>query len=130
MEIVFDDKELDGLIERFSDMPVTSFLEELMQNAEAVVRAAYSSAVFTGNADFFTWMHINDNYVVLEVRGEDVGFLEFGAGISTDGSDIFANEVPFDVSQGSYSREVHGMYERTGYRFWYWGRKHLNTCIR
>ena len=48
--------------------------------------------------------------------GEAIGFLEFGAGTMTNSTDMFAGQVTYDVSPGSWSRSPMGSgeFERTG----------------
>ena len=53
--------------------------------------------------------------------GENIGFLEFGAGTMTN-ADMFAQEVSYEVSPGSWSRtEGSGEFARTGK--WHFGGK-------
>lgn len=41
-------------------------------------------------------------------NGEAVAFLEFGAGTATDSGNMFASQMPFEVSEGSWSRSPEG----------------------
>lgn len=113
--------------ETLNKLPAGNFLRELMREAEKEVKRAYVSQTMLtmGNDDFTTTVTKYRNSATLKVSGSSVGFLEFGAGIGTS-PDIFADEVGYDVSMGSYSEAVHGMYSQTGYRFWIWNQATFN----
>lgn len=60
-----------------------------------------------------------DNGFSIDANGRAVCFLEFGAGVRTNNSHPFANEMPFEVSQGSWSRENAQQFVTQGY--WIFG---------
>ena len=108
------------LVKRLDTIPVRKFLKDLMLDAKKMVIKAYGSQPFSGNEDFTATVRTTPMSATLTVRGADVGFLEFGAGLSTDPMNEFATQVPYPVYLGSYSDESHGMYQRTHYMFWIW----------
>ena len=118
VEVSFD--YLDMLVKRLDTIPVRKFLKDLMMGAKQMVIEAYSSQPFEGNTDFTASVRTTETTATLTVRGKDVGFLEFGAGLGTDPMNEFAEQVPYSVYLGSYSDESHGMYQRTHYMFWIW----------
>ena len=118
MEVEFD--YLDMLVKRLDTIPIRKFLKDLMMDAKVKVEKVYSSQGFDGNTDFRASVRTTPMSATLTVRGADVGFLEFGAGISTNPMNEFAEQVPYPVYLGSYSDESHGMLQRTHYMFWVW----------
>lgn len=127
MEVVIEIEGLDEYQDRLSTIPVSDFLYALMDEAWGVVQAAYATQIDVGNGDYTISIDKGTNYATLIVSGEDVGFLEFGAGIATS-ADSFASQVGFDVSRGSYSIQHLGQYARTGFSFWYYdGNRYGNS---
>lgn len=55
---------------------------------------------------------------IVSALGEQVVFLEFGAGVSTDVSHPYADNVSFTVAPGSWSQDHSQMYAKYGY--WYY----------
>lgn len=53
--------------------------------------------------------------------GEQVCFLEFGAGATTASNHPFADEVPFRVYAGSWSESPHGQQQYSEKGYWYYG---------
>lgn len=55
--------------------------------------------------------------------GQQVVFIEFGAGSAVNTGNMFAGQMPFEVRQGSYSdsKNPPGPYAKSGYRFWKFG---------
>lgn len=75
-----------------------------------------------GNTHYtVTVERITNGYKVV-ANGEDVGFLEFGAGANTI-ANTFISQVPYPVNDGSYSREHEGQYSKMG--FWYYNDEKL-----
>ena len=94
--------QFDYVVKNIESMPIREFLRDFMLEAKQRVIAAYSSQG-AGNTDFKASVRTTKkNTATLTVRGEDVGFLEFGAGIDVR-LDEFTPEVDFFVSPGSYS---------------------------
>lgn len=122
MAIVVEFDGYEQLLKQISFIPFGDFLKEIMNMAREEVKTAYSQQFTIGSGrDFHTQVRKTKNAATLTVYGEDVGFLEFGAGAGTS-PDVFAEEVGYDVHRGSYSEVVHGMYEKTGYSYWIWNR--------
>lgn len=108
------------------DKPLLEACMVLIKKAESVVRERYgiSYASVNGNRDFYTSISpIKDGYK-LTVSGEDIGFLEFGAGVFTE-TDEFASEVDYPIYPGSWS-ELHEHSDNPNARyfakngFWWW----------
>ena len=97
---------------------------ELMMEAEQIVNTKYSLQG-NGNSDFSTNVKPIENGWQLTVSGDDVGFLEFGAGIFVDDSNEFVQDVPYPVEAGSWSRtHPHSNNPNARYfaknGFWWW----------
>ena len=96
--------------------------DKLAQNAADVCQTIYGQSVKVEAVNVASGENI-----IYEIRasGRAVGFLEFGAGSTTDESHPFASEAPFEVYDGSYSEENDGEYARTkavyGYGYWHFG---------
>ena len=102
IEIEFDMTHFDYIVKNIESMPIRDFLRDLMKEAKQIVTTAYSSQG-AGNTDFKASIRTTkNNTATLTVRGEDVGFLEFGAGVDVS-LDDFTDQVDFFVSPGSYS---------------------------
>ena len=97
----------------------------LMEEAEQIVITKYSLQG-NGNTDFTTSINPIDNGWELLISGEDVGFLEFGAGVFAGiEPDDFVEEVPFPVEPGSWSESnEHSSNPNARYfaknGFWWW----------
>ena len=102
-----------GKIEQI-DKPVLDGILTVLKEAKRIVSTRYSLQG-SGNADFSTDIAKIPNGYVLTVSGEDVGFLEFGAGVFTE-ADEFANEVGFPVAPWSWS-ESHPHSENPNARY-------------
>lgn len=97
---------------------------ELLQEAEQIVITKYGLRGSEGNDDFTTDIRMEQNGGTLYISGEDVGFLEFGAGVFTEPNE-FTSEVDYPVYPGSWS-ESHPHSENPNARyfakngFWWW----------
>lgn len=98
-------------------------IKNLMEEAEQIVITKYSLQG-NGNDDFTTSVSKIPNGWALVVSGEDIGFLEFGAGVFTEANE-FAEEVSYPVAPGSWS-ESHEHSSNPNARyfakngFWWW----------
>lgn len=54
----------------------------------------------------------------LSANGEQVVFIEFGAGKGVNESNELVSRMPFEVYDGSYSDMMHGDYQASGYVKW------------
>lgn len=106
------------------DEPILDGILKALQEAERIVSTKYSLRVVEGNSDFTTDIEEIPNGYMLIASGEDVGFLEFGAGVFTEANE-FANEVGYPVAPWSWS-ESHPHSENPNARygakngFWWW----------
>lgn len=117
--------ELLGRAENL-ETPMLNACRELIEMAEGIVIARYSIsyASSNGNDDFTTHIEPIENGYRLVASGEDVGFLEFGAGVFTE-ADEFAEQVDFPVYPGSWSElQPHSDNPNARYfaknGFWWW----------
>ena len=105
------------------EKPVLEALGELMEEARAIVEIKYSLQR-NGNTNYNVSLEEVPNGYVLTASGDDIGFLEFGAGVFTE-TDEFASEVPYPVTPGSWS-ESHPHSDNPNARyfakngFWWW----------
>lgn len=122
---------LDMLVKNLKTIPMQKFFREIMTEAKKDVIADYSKVVGfsglgggsgSGNKDFTASVSTTKTGATLTVRGKDVGFIEFGAGLYTTW-DEFAEQVPYSVAVGSYSiwhGSEMGQFARSGFNFWYY----------
>ena len=114
--------EVLGKLENI-EKPMMEACRELIEMAERIVRTRYSLQG-NGNDGFQLSIEQIDNGYVLTASGEDVGFLEFGAGVVTE-ADEFAEQVDFPIYPGSWS-ELHPHSDNPNARyfakngFWWW----------
>lgn len=105
------------------DKPIKEGIYQVMQEAERIVLTKYSLQG-NGNDDYVTSIEEIPNGYMLTASGEDVGFLEFGAGVFTEANE-FADEVGYPVTPWSWS-ESHPHSENPNARygakngFWWW----------
>ena len=114
--------DLIGRIENI-DEPMMAACRELIETAENIVLSRYALQS-NGNNDYQTSIEPIENGYKLTVSGEDVGFLEFGAGVFTE-ADEFESQVGFPIYPGSWS-ESHEHSDNPNARyfakngFWWW----------
>lgn len=72
---------------------------------------------------------VSDGIWKIIASGEDIYFIEFGAGYGVDTDNPFVEQANVEVSIGSYSREHEGMFEKTGYKYWFWGGHSVNYVL-
>jgi hypothetical protein len=105
------------------DQKTKQFMQELAKVGADAAKAAYGSAVDVTAEPF------GDDEWVIRASGEAVIFLEFGAGDATESGHRYANEMPFDLQPGSWSREHAQQYWANG--FWvFGGRKYTEVKPR
>lgn len=119
---------LDAFVKNLDTIPIRKFLGDMMKGAKKIVQQAYSLHSFSGNTDFRVSYRTTKDSATLTVRGADVGFLEFGAGVSTSG-DEFEDQVPYPVGVGSYSVEHRGQFANTMFSFWYYDRTRYHGIV-
>lgn len=119
---------LDTFVKNLDSMPIRKFLGDMMKDAKKIVQTAYSLQSFSGNTEYTASYRTTENSATLTVRGADVGFLEFGVGVSVSGDD-FTDQVPFPVGVGSYSVEHRGQFANTMFSFWYYDRTRYHGII-
>lgn len=96
--------------------PLIEACKELCLMAQEVVERRYGTWSVMGNTDYQTEVEILPDGARLSVFGEDVGFLEFGAGVFTD-ADEFADQVGYAIYPGSWS-ETEGSRSFADRGFW------------
>lgn len=97
---------------------------QLMLEAEQIVVTKYSLQG-NGNTDYKTNVKPIENGWQLTVSGDDVGFLEFGAGVFVNANNEFVQEVDYPVKSGSWSvSHEHSSNPNARYfaknGFWWW----------
>lgn len=100
------------VFERQFRAKVAIFLRRLAERGSEVATQAFGRHVTV------TATEVSANVWKITASGEAIGFLEFGAGTMTDGSDPFASQVSYDVSPGSWSRSPEGSGEFEKYGRW------------
>lgn len=96
---------------------VNRFLQRLAEIGRDAAQTAYGS----GGAVHVTAEPIDNGYAII-ADGRAVAFLEFGAGDTVNSANRYADEMPFEVSSGSWSRSHEDRWGRPGpyARFGYW----------
>lgn len=115
-------KGLDGVLAKLQryenlDEPMNRANEELMQMATSIVENSYASQGI-GNEDYTVTAEHTEHGFKIIATGEDVGFLEFGAGVLTEPNNEFVSEVPFPVYEGSWSETHSGIFAKN--KFWFY----------
>lgn len=112
--------EVIAKIEKLKNLrrPILDGMNIVMEEAMNIATIAYASQGIE-NLDFTPSLEELQNGYVLRMSGEDVGFLEFGAGWQTESNEM-ASQVSYPVAMGSYSELHQGQFFKTGYRFWYY----------
>lgn len=96
--------------------------EELANIGVNVVYVHYLSGIDEGNEDYDIQVIPNEHGCTLQAKGEDVCFLEFGAGVTTAAYEGEGQEGLPPIYPGSYSRtEGNGSFDLYGY--WIYGKK-------
>ena len=117
----FLESALDGkAIDQRLDRTISAMIDE----AEAVAQSVYPMDVEM-EEDYA------DGKYVLRAKNEGIAFIEFGAGITTDGSGEFAARAPFNVEEGSYSvaQNPIGEFARTGFQYWHYNGNAMNAVV-
>lgn len=91
--------------------------ERLADIAVSVANKNFSNAVFFGNDDYSVSKVRTQYGWSVVASGEDIFFLEFGAGTTTE-RDSFANDSGVAVAPGSWSDTHKRMFSNHG--FWYY----------
>ena len=103
------------------DAAAIELAEEGMEIA-AEAFAGTSASVYVRN---------DENGYSVVAESPEIAFLEFGAGLTTDGSGEIAKRAPFNVEEGSYSvsQDPPGMYAQTGFQYWEHDGEKMNAVI-
>ncbi len=114
-------EETEELLDRLKslDKAMKEVCKELCEMAQTVVESKYSVWSYAGNTDYNTEIEELPDGFRLTAYGEDIGFLEFGAGVFTE-PDEFASQVGYDVRPGSWS-ETEGTHQFEYHQFWMYG---------
>ena len=102
---------------------------ELSEIGVPIVLVAYNNGTFEGNSDYDVRVENTENGCKLVAEGQDVCFLEFGAGTTTTSYEGEGQEGLPPIYPGSWSREgggaLGGMFDLYGY--WIWnGERYVN----
>lgn len=96
-------EELTDKLDRLGSLEqaISDACYELMEDAEDIVLRWYGMQG-NGNTDYTTTVERVPGGATLIASGEDIGFLEFGAGVFTE-ADEFASQVGYPVQAWSWS---------------------------
>ena len=108
-------QEARELLCRLQHMDLTELCKELADEGADVCSQAYSGVLQPGNDSYQVYSETIENGARIVATGHDVGFLEFGAGLTVDESDTFAALVPYAVHPGSWSEEHEKQFTSKGY---------------
>ena len=96
------------------------YLDELMEVGTETARATFIMADSIGNVDVSVSNEKNPGRgFTITASGEDVNFLEFGAGVLTEVQRPTV-QASFDISPGSWSSSEDGTGEFERYGSWHW----------
>lgn len=102
-----------------------SYRNELIRKNEELVRRLTEEGAEVADFRYGGSVKVDHdtqgNHGTITANGEQVVFMEFGAGLTTLDNEFSEAEFPFEISEGSYSRENAHMYENLG--FWIFGNR-------
>lgn len=98
------------------DLAVLRALDKLANGAKEIIQKAYASIREPYLTDYDPSITVTASkggrkgsfWFEVTANGEQVGFLEFGAGALTDETHPYADEAPFPVFMGSWSNSPEG----------------------
>ena len=131
----FDKRSIEKAIKQLEDYrdsldnKLKRVAEELAKIGVPVVLVAYNNGIDEGNADYDVRVESTEKGCKLVAEGQDVCFLEFGAGTTTKSYEGEGQEGLPPIYPGSWSKEsggvLGGMFDRYGY--WIWnGERYVN----
>lgn len=106
-------------IERVLPQAVKNAAQRLAEGAKQSADIGFGMSDQFGNYDYEVTVESNDDGSIVIARGDDVLFLEFGAGKATDTSDIMVQDTLVHVAKGSWSKE-YGTGEYARYGSWHY----------
>lgn len=109
-------------ITRLMNLPYNDITGELADEAKRIVDGAYSSASSPGNNDWVSYVEPYKKGHRVVVTGSDVGFLEFGTGVSVK-TDELETQMPYPVASGSWSETHSRQFSERG--SWFYGGEKL-----
>lgn len=115
---LFSDNGLKNL-ENFLDNATNNIINSFKEYVEPIVDEAVGQAriMFTGTGVSVEKIGNQDGFTI-SADGEDVCFIEFGAGDYADSTHGLASNVPFTVKPGSWSDTHSRQYTLKGF-WWY-----------
>ncbi len=96
-------------------MDLTELCKQLAEEGADVCSRAYGGVLQPGNDSYQVYTEESENGASIVASGHDVGFLEFGAGLTVDESNQFVAVVPFGVYPGSWSETHEKQFTSKGY---------------
>jgi len=118
MKLTITGNALETLVELKETLPKK--MEDVALDICDIGLRTLNSRYATAEQGVSTYIEPIPNGHAVVAEGEKLGFVEFGAGTTTSPNE-FSYEVPFEVSDGSWSRQHNGMYAQRGY--WYYNKK-------
>ena len=123
----FELHSIDSLIKNLESVPSVKIMRKPMNTAKNKCVKAYAKGATDGNTDYSVRVYGSQakNYVKLTASGEDVGFLEFGAGATVATDDPFVEQVGYTVDSASWSATHPSTNPHTvkywSHGYWLWG---------
>lgn len=106
-------------LEQVMPQAVKNAAQRLAEGAKQTAEISFGMADQFGNYDYEVLVESTDDGSIVIARGDDVIFLEFGAGAGTDPSDIMVQDTEAYVAEGAWSR-VYGTGEYYKYGSWHY----------
>ena len=111
-----------NLLRKVNQSRIDTVMERLCEMGQNAAQTAFGGEVSV------TWARSGNGYSVT-ANGEQVCFLEFGAGVASNAAHPFADDVSFSVAPGSWS-QTHGLGQfKPGEREYWFYQKELYTEI-
>lgn len=111
-------------LERVLPQAVKNAAQRLAEGAKQVADIGFGMSDQFGNYDYTVTVESNDDGSIVIASGDDVLFLEFGAGKGTDPSDIMVRDTEVPIVEGSWSKE-RGTGEFARYGSWHYKKNHF-----
>ncbi len=120
-----------GIDEAIDFLETEMSKDALLKKAEKIATVLVEKGKVVAESEYPEDVKVEADGGTLTASHPEIAFIEFGAGITTDGSGEFAAHAPFNVEEGSYSvaKSPPGMYAKTGFRYWIHDGKRMNAIV-
>lgn len=108
IRVSVDTKELEEALAD-STLAIQAFLEDLMERVAKRLAEEVAKPIAESEYGYDEGINVyvekrGDDYAIM-AEGDEVCFIEFGAGVYADPSHLFSDKTPFEVRSGSWSEK-------------------------